>query len=230
MFQEDPSDLLFEIANGEKRDLKKEYQFFATPDDLADEMVARASIQPDDLILEPSAGQGAIIDSILRLHPNYEVFYCEQMPTNILMLEKKYERVSNVKALHPFNDDFLQLDPGSRDGAVPDWQWPGYDKIIANPPFTKNQDIDHIMKMYSLLTLPGLGVKEQSHLTRAGKLVTLASKHWQISSNKKETAFRDWLKEVDARIEEIPAGRFKQSGTDIACVMITIHKRPKGDT
>ena len=26
-----------------------------------------------------------------------------------------------------------------------------YDRIIANPPFTKNQDIDHVMQMWNFL-------------------------------------------------------------------------------
>ena len=39
VFATDPTDLLAEIANGEKQNLKKEFQFFATPEKLADELV-----------------------------------------------------------------------------------------------------------------------------------------------------------------------------------------------
>lgn len=42
MFKEDPTDLLAELANGGNRNLKKEFQFFATPDKLADELVQLA--------------------------------------------------------------------------------------------------------------------------------------------------------------------------------------------
>ena len=50
------------------------------------------------------------------------------------------------------------------------------------------------------------------------------SKHWQQSDNKKETEFRDWLKTVYATVEEIPAGKFKESGTAIATVVVVIDK------
>ena len=39
VFATDPTDLLDQIANGEKRNLKKEFQFFATPEKLADELI-----------------------------------------------------------------------------------------------------------------------------------------------------------------------------------------------
>ena len=38
VFATDPTDLLNQVANGEKRNLKKEFQFFATPEKLADEL------------------------------------------------------------------------------------------------------------------------------------------------------------------------------------------------
>jgi hypothetical protein len=44
VFQEDPTDMLEQIANGENRKLKKEFQFFATPDELADKLVELADI------------------------------------------------------------------------------------------------------------------------------------------------------------------------------------------
>lgn len=59
VFQTDPTDLLNQIASGESRNLKKEFQFFGTPADLADELVELADLKTDSVILEPSAGPGA---------------------------------------------------------------------------------------------------------------------------------------------------------------------------
>ena len=42
VFASDPTDLLNQIANGEKRNLKKEFQFFATPEKLAAYLVELA--------------------------------------------------------------------------------------------------------------------------------------------------------------------------------------------
>lgn len=58
VFEEDPSELLSQIANGEQRNLKKEYQFFATPPVIANLMAEELTdrISFTDRILEPSAG------------------------------------------------------------------------------------------------------------------------------------------------------------------------------
>lgn len=83
--------------------------------------------------------------------------------------------------------------------------------IIANPPFYKNQDIDHIYKMYG-------------KLSRGGGIVTIMSKHWEESRNKKETLFRNWLNEIDSEVIEVESGEFKNSGTSIATVIVIINK------
>jgi len=192
VFQEDPTELLEQISNGEKKNLKKEYQFFATPDDLADKLVEMASLEECHYTLEPSAGQGSIVKAIGRKFPNMSVDCFELMEVNQTILRK-------IKNVFFCEDDFLATKNG------------GYNRIIANPPFSKNQDIDHIRKMYSCLEV-------------GGRLVSISSKHWQLSNNKKETAFREWLKEINAKIEEIPAGSFKSSGTAVGGLIITIDK------
>lgn len=203
VFPFDPTDLLNQIANGEKRNLKKEYQFFATPDKLTDELVLKADIpnnwtllkmNPETRILEPSAGQGAIIKAIHRKNGEIPVHAVELMDINRGFLKN----IPNI--MLSVEKDFLKLNPPYL-----------FDRIIANPPFSKNQDIDHIRKMYEVCK-PG------------GRIVTIASKHWQISSNQKETEFKNWLDEIGAEVTDIDAGEFKESGTSIATCMIIIEK------
>jgi 16S rRNA G1207 methylase RsmC len=86
-----------------------------------------------------------------------------------------------------------------------------FNAIIANPPFAKNQDIDHIKIMYNALAT-------------GGRMVTISSQHWAHSKNKKETEFRDWLNEVSAEVIEIEKGRFKESGTLVGAYIIVIDK------
>lgn len=199
VFQADPTELLEQIANGEKRNLKKEYQFFATPPELAARMVEMAELGDTDGkgygdILEPSAGQGAIVQAILKATEGAVTVHCyEPMDVNKLILNK----ITGVKWL---GDDFMQAASGVL-----------YDRIIANPPFTKNQDIDHIKLMYDLLK-PG------------GVMVTLASPSWTFGSQKKQVEFRQWLTDTDAHIEEIPEDTFKESGTSIRTILIKIKK------
>lgn len=192
VFKTDPTDLLNQIANGEKRNLKKEFQFFATPTTLAEKLVYYADLKNHDTILEPSAGQGAIIEHINKQCSVVPDCF-ELMEVNKIILNKtglKYELIG---------DDFLKSDSKE------------YSKIIANPPFNKNQDITHVYKMFD-------------KLNRGGKIVTIMSKHWQNSTNKKETEFRNWLEKLEAEVIEINAGEFKESGTSIATVIVLIDK------
>lgn len=191
VFPNDPTELLEQIANGEKRNLKKEYQFFATPDDLADYAVSLADIKPEHSILEPSAGQGAIIQAINKQLPSVFIDCCEAMDINQIFLQK----IPTAKLV---GLDFLLTEKK-------------YDRIVANPPFTKNQDIEHIYHMFKSLKPNGV-------------LVSFASKHWQTSSNQKEKDFRKWLELVNAEVIEIESGRFKASGTMVGTVLIKIIK------
>lgn len=193
VFQTDPTELLNEIANGDKRNLKKEFQFFATPRELANELVFQAQIEPYHDILEPSAGQGAIVNAINNLYPDLLVDCFELMPVNQTILKKNPQVVF-------LGDDFLKEDKCKK-----------YDRIIANPPFTKNQDIDHILEMYKCLK-PG------------GRLVSISSPSWSAGSQKKQILFRNWLDELGADLIEIKKGRFKESGTMVGGMIIIINK------
>ena len=52
-----------------------------------------------------------------------------------------------------------------------------YSKIIANPPFSKNQDIDHILEMYNCLKTEG-------------RLVSIASESWVDGNQQKQKDFK----------------------------------------
>ena len=86
-----------------------------------------------------------------------------------------------------------------------------YSKIIANPPFTKNQDIDHLKEMYNCLS-------------RGGKLVCITSESWVNGTQKKQIEFIDWLESVNADIIAIPKNSFKESGTSVGGRIIIIDK------
>jgi 16S rRNA G1207 methylase RsmC len=173
--------------------IQKETQFFPTPEKLADRLVEYAEIEIGHSILEPSAGQGAIVKAIVKAHPNHNVDCFELSEINKNVLE-------SLPYAFIIGRDFIKNDPVGP-----------YDRIIANPPFSKNQDIDHIRKMYECLK-PG------------GRIVTIASNHWRYSNNKKETAFREWLEELSVIPEDVPAGEFSESGTKIATCILIIDK------
>jgi len=53
------------------------------------------------------------------------------------------------------------------------------------------------------------------------RVISIMSKHWEHSSFKKETKFRDFIYSSNAKVIEIEAGAFKESGTMISsCIVI----------
>ena len=192
VFPTDPTSLIDQLKNGEQRNLKKEFQFFATPETLADRLVYLADVQQHDTILEPSAGQGAIIKSINKV--------CDVVPECYELMDVNRQiLIQSGLRFNLIGDDFLKHSDSE------------YSKIIANPPFTKNQDITHVKKMYE-------------SLARGGRLVSISSLSWVYGSQKKQIEFREWLDEVDAETIELERGVFKESGTMVGAMIIIIDK------
>ena len=182
------------LKEGKRCNLQQEYQFFETPADVADWLVMLAGgIREDDTVLEPSAGRGALIKAIHRACPTVMVECYELMPENREFLHT----LSNVILL---DEDFTKDSVSS-----------SYTKIIANPPFSGNQDIDHIKLMYE-------------RLEQGGTLAAITSQHWKFASEKKCIDFRNWLKEVHGEVFGISAGEFKESGTSISTMAVVIKK------
>ena len=184
------------LKDGKRCNLQQDYQFFETPADVADWLVMLAGgIHEDDTVLEPSAGRGALIKAIHRACPSVMVECYELMPENREFLHT----LSNVILL---DEDFTKDSVGS------------YTKIIANPPFSGNQDIDHIKLMYD-------------RLEQGGTLAAITSQHWKFASEKKCIDFRNWLKEVHGEVFEISAGEFKESGTSIRTMAVGLKNNSK---
>lgn len=70
-------------------DIKVLYQQYYTPSDLAKYILELANIKKDDIILEPSAGQGAIVDEILKKEYK-QIVLLEIDVENIKKLKEKY--------------------------------------------------------------------------------------------------------------------------------------------
>lgn len=84
------------------------------------------------------------------------------------------------------------------------------DRIAMNPPFSNGQDIKHIRHAYDLLR-PG------------GCLVAIACAGSLSRSDRQAREFQQWLTNYHARVEELPAGTFKTSGTMVNAVLITMY-------
>lgn len=167
-----------------ERDLKKKVlgnrnafvDFFPTPESRARHIVELADIEPGMKVLEPSAGNGMLADAAKAQGADVETVELASDLRDILK-EKGHEVVG---------DDFLAFNGK------------GYDRIVMNPPFSNDMDIDHVRHAYDMLK-PG------------GKMVAVMSSMAGERSNNKNRAFKDWLAELDATQEMDPEGTFKES-------------------
>jgi 16S rRNA G1207 methylase RsmC len=158
-------------------------------------MVELADIQPNELVLEPSAGQGAIAK-----------FFPKQNPVHLVELNSQ-----NIEVLDRLNQDGVfgccTLYPGN---FLEDERMI-YNKIIMNPPFSKQQDIDHVLHAYNTCLKDG------------GRLVSIMSEGTFFRQNKKAVEFRKLLDEVGYSIE-LDEGAFKESGTMVRTRIVVMDK------
>lgn len=233
--------VLERISNQETTNLKKKFQFFGTPYALAKELCEMTFDRMSNKrvnILEPSAGQGAIIDAIYEFFDDKyinislkEITAIEFMKENYMLLDKKYSSIHpKIKLLEM---DFLKYEEYINH----------FDYVIANPPFTKGQDIEHFYKMYEACK-PG------------GIVTSIMSTSWMHNSNKKHKEFREWLGiKIESWSDEInlksaakgfanynsvrvsengndetvsvktyEAGMFKESGTNVITCVVQVKK------
>jgi hypothetical protein len=177
------------LLGGESIDDKKKFQFFETPEDIVDQLISLAGIDESHEVLEPSAGLGRIADKVRDIVGEYRCRVVEIMPSNAAALR--------AKGYDVHEGDFLAVTGQS------------FDRIVANPPFTKSQDVDHVLHMYSLLK-PG------------GRLVSVMSPSWTFGEAKKQREFRAWLDSVGGEIHELEEGSFKKSGTSVRTVVVVV--------
>ena len=130
--------------------------YYTESDDITSYMAARLGIEENDVILEPSAGEGIFIDEILKQKTNTKIDALDINEQAISVLYNKYSNNPNVSvrltdtlfdeeldryttsALWLKNTDTLldeQLDLFSYSGGH-------YDKVICNPPYGAWQDYD----------------------------------------------------------------------------------------
>jgi hypothetical protein len=190
IFTEDVEEMLNDAINfGEITDTKKEYQFFPTPKNIALQLIRLAEIKKTDCVLEPSAGDGAIVKELLKKSTNVHA---------IEIVDRKELLDLLLSYIHA---DFFSCRPA-----------PLYDKIVMNPPFSKQQDIDHILYAFKFLKVGGI-------------LVSIVSESPFFRINKKSIEFREWLESNNAEIIDLEPGAFKESGTMVKTRIIKIIKK-----
>lgn len=188
----DVEEIFLQLQAGKTVDVRKLQQAFYTPEDEAHALCRKLGDLTGKRLLEPSAGRGAL--AAVAKAAGAKVVAVENYHPSVLALQADgYEVIEQ---------DFLTVTPD---------QLGLFEAILANPPFSRGADVEHVMHMWDFLA-PG------------GQLATIMSTRWQTGSLSTHRAFRAFLEEHSAEVEEIPAGAFKASGTGVATVRVYIRK------
>ncbi len=201
----------------------RRYGFFPTPDDagatlMRDVPLLQRKDEPRLRILEPSAGTGnlarrcvsdpAALDNWAGGRERWEQEYrfdnlvdCVEIQPSLaagLQAEGIYNRV--------YVQDFLTLTP----------EVTGlYDRVVMNPPFDRERDIDHVMHALAFLKPNGC-------------LTAIMSAGTEFRVTKKAIAFREHMKKLNATWVDLPPGSFSEAGTNVNTIIVRVWKSGGG--
>ena len=201
LFPYDPRPLLAGVIETGNMPPKNPTAFFPTPPHLVASVMQSPlfrDIEDGDMLLEPSAGFGALAEGMrARLsHRQVLIDCCEILPINQQVLRRK-----GFAIVH---DDFLQYHPEKR-----------YRAIVMNPPFAVEKDrlsyITHIQHAWNLVA-------------EGGFLIAFAPAGYTFRSDKKSYDFLSFVLTYGSW-EELPPRSFHESGTDSVITLITLEKQ-----
>ena len=189
VFAEPAADKLAQaLGTGKAVDIKKSYEFFPTPGHVVMTMLNLAPPSAGMKILEPSAGRGAIADVVRDM--------CPDCTLELVEIEEGNRKDLKARGHKIVGKDFLKF------------KKKGYDRVFMNPPFSKQQDIDHVTHALKLVK-PG------------GSLVSVMSAGVRLRTNKKAEKFKELMEKYNATVEDIPAGTFEESGTGVNTILVS---------
>ncbi|MGL5094577.1 MAG: methyltransferase [Planctomycetia bacterium] len=160
---------------------------YSTPVDVADRLAER--LGDCRRILEPSAGTGRMYLAARKRNPVAEIVLVELAPA---CAGELYRRTEGDSLSTLRQGDFLAMG-ADRLGT--------FDGILANPPFGRGLELQHIRHALTLLR-------------PAGRLISI------VAAGPKQRAF---ARECGADWTDLPAGTFRQeTGCDVATAIVSI--------
>jgi hypothetical protein len=195
------------------------FGFFPTPPAAADELLSKTSLlqeiaKPPLRILEPSAGTGNLARRCLRSIETLDGWsggrarYAAQyrFDNKVDCVEIQAHLAAALEAEGIYNrvicQDFLSLRPDPTNL---------YDRVVMNPPFDRERDIDHVMHALDFLKPDG-------------QLVAIMSAGTEFRETRKCIAFRERMQKLGASWSDLPPGSFAESGTYVNTVILSVWK------
>lgn len=176
------------METGEYSRTKQDFGQFDSPDDVVARVIQLAGIEPGMSVLEPSAGLGNIARA------------ADAAGGKVVALEvdaKRFAALEAIPGIAAVQGDFLA--------------WPmsiHLDRVVMNPPFAKQADIDHVLHAAKFVK-PG------------GRLVSVMSAGVLFRENRKAVDFRAFVEAKGGVFERLPPSSFAASGTQIETCIVS---------
>jgi predicted RNA methylase len=191
------------LADGFAVDQKRTLEQFFTPEAIAEQIATMAAIEDGMLVLEPSAGAGALARAALWRGANVIVIDKDSamMPLLLEVADQWPDQVRRVC------EDFLDWEPGND---PPPFNGP-IDRVLMNPPFGRGADMAHVTRALGFLRPDGV-------------LAAIMSPHWTFASEAAAQTFRGLVNSHPHDWTPLPEGSFRESGTDVNSGILIIRK------
>lgn len=177
---------------------KDDFNFFPTPRPVISRMLDYLDIRAGENVLEPSCGDGRIVIAVHELQPDVSITAVELEPLRAADLRQNDKFQASGATL--VEGDFLTTQFNRR-----------FDAIPMNPPFVRSMDILHVTYALNLLA-------------DGGRLAAIMSAGVLFRETKLHKSFRAMVDEMGGEFEKLDAGAFKESGTMVNTVLLTLTK------
>ena len=193
-----------------KREMAKNFGFFPSPKYVVERVLEQAQINTDKMlrILEPSAGTGSIAYAAVGPHVkrDWQTDKTTYTSHSVEVVEIQPELADALTRSNKFSLvmswDFLDVPVKAE-----------FDRVLMNPPFDRERDIDHVMHASKFLK-PG------------GRLVAVMSAGTRVRETKKTLAFHKYITD-NFRVswEDLPERSFSETGTNVNTTILILNTK-----
>jgi protein-L-isoaspartate O-methyltransferase len=180
------------LETGEYSRTKQDFGQFDSPPAVVARVIELAQIRPGMEVLEPSAGIGNIVRGIVGAGATPHAFEIDAKRRAAL-------EASGLMIFPVAGGDFLTFDAA-----------PTFDRVVMNPPFARQVDIDHVLHAAKFLK-PG------------GRLVSVMSAGVLFRGNRKTIEFREFVADRHGEFERLPDASFAEAGTAIHTCIVSFN-------